>query len=53
VEPKKRITLHVKMERDPRVQFPEVTSEVKLQVAPDRVLALRSYSNKPDGVSEP
>jgi hypothetical protein len=36
VEPGKRLTLHVKMERDPRVQFPNVTSEVKLQVTPDR-----------------
>ena len=36
VEPNKRLTLNVKMERDPRVQFPNVTSEVKLQVTPDR-----------------
>jgi PEGA domain-containing protein len=36
VEPKKRLTLHVKMDRDPRVQFPNVTSEIKLQVTPDR-----------------
>jgi hypothetical protein len=36
VEPKKRLVLHVKMERDPRVQFPNVTSEIKLQVTPDR-----------------
>ncbi|HKN33906.1 MAG TPA: PEGA domain-containing protein [Terriglobales bacterium] len=36
VEPNKRLTLTVKMERDPRVQFPNVTSEIKLQVTPDR-----------------
>ena len=36
VEPNKRLILTVKMERDPRVQFPNVTSEVKLQVSPDR-----------------
>ena len=36
VEPNKRLTLAVKMERDARVQFPNVTSEVKLQVTPDR-----------------
>ena len=36
VEPNKRLTLTVKMERDLRVQFPNVTSEVKLQVTPDR-----------------
>ena len=36
VEPNKRLTLTVKMERDARVQFPNVTSEVKLQVTPDR-----------------
>src|SRR5207253_10047794 len=36
VEPNKRLTLTVKMERDLRVQFPNVTSEIKLQVTPDR-----------------
>ena len=36
VEPNKRVTLNVKMQRDPRIQFPNVTSEVKLQVTPDR-----------------
>jgi hypothetical protein len=36
VEPRKRLVLRVTMERDPRVQFPTVTAEVKLQVTPDR-----------------
>jgi PEGA domain len=36
VEPHKKIILQVKMGRDPRVQFPTVTSAVKLEVTPDR-----------------
>jgi hypothetical protein len=36
VQPKKKLTLQVKMDRDPRVQFPNVTSEIRLQVEPDR-----------------
>lgn len=36
VEPAKKIILHVKMEKDPRVQFPTVTSAIKLEVTPDR-----------------
>jgi hypothetical protein len=36
VEPGKRLTLQVRMQRDPRVQFPVVTAEVKLRVTPDR-----------------
>ena len=36
VEPGKRTVLHVKMERDPRVRYPGVFSEVKLDVDPSR-----------------
>jgi len=36
VEPHKKVILHVKMGRDPRVQFPTVTSAIKLEVTPDR-----------------
>ncbi len=36
VEPRKKLLVRVAMERDPRVQFPTVTAEVKLQVTPDR-----------------
>ena len=36
VEPGKKLILHVTMEREPRVQFPTVTAEIKLQVTPDR-----------------
>jgi hypothetical protein len=36
VEPAKKIILHVKMGRDPRVQFPTVTSAIKLEIEPDR-----------------
>jgi hypothetical protein len=36
VEPGKRTVLHVKMRRDPRVRYPEVFSEVKLDVEPSR-----------------
>jgi hypothetical protein len=36
VEPGKKVVLHVTMQRDPRAQFPTVTSQLKLQVTPDR-----------------
>jgi hypothetical protein len=36
VEPGQKVVLIVTMERDLRVQFPDVTAEVKLQVTPDR-----------------
>jgi hypothetical protein len=36
VEPGKKVVLHVTMQKDPRAQFPTVTSQVKLQVTPDR-----------------
>jgi hypothetical protein len=37
VEPGKKTTIDVRMERDPKAQFPSgVTSEVKLEVTPDR-----------------
>jgi hypothetical protein len=36
VEPSKKMILQVKMGRDPRVQFPTVTSAIKLEVKPDR-----------------
>lgn len=36
VEPGSVRGLAVKMDKDPRVQFPEVTSEVKIKVTPDR-----------------
>jgi len=36
VEPGKVQTLRVKMDRDPRVVYSSVTSEVKLEVTPDR-----------------
>ncbi len=36
VEPGKTLVLRVKMQRDPRAQFPKITSQIKLQVIPDR-----------------
>jgi PEGA domain len=36
VEPGSVRELALKMDKDPRVQFPEVTSEVKIKVTPDR-----------------
>ena len=36
VEPGKKVVLHVTMQKDPRTQFPTVTSQLKLQVTPDR-----------------
>jgi PEGA domain len=36
VEPHKKVILQVKMGRDPKVQFPTVTSAIKLEVNPDR-----------------
>jgi len=36
IEPGKRLVLHVTLERDPRVQYSKVNSEIKLQVTPDR-----------------
>src|SRR5436853_3932357 len=36
VEPGKKVVLHVAMQKDPRAQFPTVTSQLKLQVTPDR-----------------
>ncbi|MFZ0636105.1 MAG: PEGA domain-containing protein [Candidatus Acidiferrales bacterium] len=36
IEPGQVQTLHVAMQRDPRVQYSTVTSEVKLKVTPDR-----------------
>ncbi len=36
IEPGKRSTLRVKMDKDPRVRFPNVFSEVKLSVSPSR-----------------
>jgi hypothetical protein len=36
VEPGKGILVHVTMEKDPRSQFPTVTSQIKLQVTPER-----------------
>jgi hypothetical protein len=36
VEPGQIQILHVKLDRDPRVQYSSVTAEVKLSVAPDR-----------------
>lgn len=36
VEPGQKTVLHVKMERDFRSQFPEVTAEIKIHVNPDR-----------------
>ena len=37
VEPGKKTTINIQMERDPNAQFPRgVTSEVKLEVTPDR-----------------
>ena len=36
VEPGKMVILRVKMERDPRFQFPTVFAEVKLEVTPNR-----------------
>jgi hypothetical protein len=36
VEPGKKVVLHVTMQRDSRSQFPTVTSQLKLQVIPDR-----------------
>jgi hypothetical protein len=36
VEPGKKVSLHVTMQKEPRAQFPTVTSQRKLQVTPDR-----------------
>src|SRR5213080_4206665 len=36
VEPGKKVVLHVTMQKDSRSQFPAVTSQLKLQVIPDR-----------------
>ena len=36
VEPGRRHILRVVLERDPRVQFPTVTAQIKLSVTPDR-----------------
>jgi hypothetical protein len=36
IEPGQIYTVHVKMQRDPRVQYSAVTSEIKLSVTPDR-----------------
>jgi len=36
VEPAKKIILNVRMGRDSRVQFPTVTSAIKLEITPDR-----------------
>jgi PEGA domain-containing protein len=36
VEPGKRIVLNVVMVKDPRARFPKVTSQIKLQVTPQR-----------------
>ena len=36
VEPGKKVVLHVAMQKDPRAQFPTVTSQLKLQVTPER-----------------
>jgi hypothetical protein len=36
VEPHKRIVLNVVMLKDPRAQLPKVTSQIKLQVTPER-----------------
>jgi len=35
-EPGKKVVLHVAMQKDPRAQFPTVTSQLKLQVTPER-----------------
>lgn len=36
IEPGQLYTVHVKMERDPRVRYSAVTSEIKLAVTPER-----------------
>ena len=36
VEPGKKVVLHVTMPKDPRAQFPTITSQIKLQVTPER-----------------
>ena len=36
VEPRKKTVLKVVMVKDPRAQFPKVSSEIKLQVTPER-----------------
>ena len=36
IEPGKRLVLHVRLDKDPRVQYSKVSSEIKLQVTPDR-----------------
>jgi hypothetical protein len=36
IEPGQLYTVHVKMERDPRVKYSAVTSEIKLAVTPER-----------------
>jgi hypothetical protein len=36
IEPGKAVAVHVTMQKDPRSQFPTVTSQIKLQVTPER-----------------
>jgi len=36
VEPSKALALTIQLEKDPKVQFPKMTSEIKLHVDPDR-----------------
>lgn len=36
VEPRKRVVLQVVMLKDPRMHFPKVTAQIKLQVTPER-----------------
>jgi hypothetical protein len=36
VQPDQTLTLQIKLEKDPRIQYSKVTSEVKLKVQPDR-----------------
>lgn len=36
VEPRKKVVLEIVMLKDPRARFPKVTSQIKLQVSPER-----------------
>src|SRR5712691_8432881 len=62
VEPGKKVVLHVAMQKDPRAQFPTVTSQLKLQVTPERaavflddgfVGTVREFSGVGRGMREP
>jgi hypothetical protein len=55
VEPGQAVNINVRMEKNPAAQFPSVTSEIKLQVTPDRAAvfvddAFAGYAHEFGGV---